>query len=113
MISVLSINDSTPDDEALREQQQVGGIMAGLDELSIGLMECIMSHPELRQLLCKIESMLYDGASKASSLVDGWSDKGSNVDLLSSVELLGRSAMADMLLTETHHRLLCDLSQLR
>jgi len=108
-ISVLTVND-----DSHCEQQGVEDTMAGkLDELSIELLACIMSNPELRQLLCRVESILYDGASKASSLVNGWSDKSSDRGLLSVVELLGGSAVASMPLDDAQIQLLGDLSRLR
>jgi len=111
MISALTIDDglSITATTALPEQER--DMMAGLDELSVYLMTFITSDPELRQLLSKVESMLYNGASKASSVVDGWHDK-SYIELLSQVEQLGNSAMMKLELTDKQIGLLDELSQL-
>ena len=108
MISVLSISDSAVDVAHVERSEES---MAELDELAVDLLEYIMATPDLRQLLCRVESMLYDGASKASSLVDGWSDKGSNIDVFCCVQLLGDSAMASMSLSDAQIRLLSNLAQ--
>jgi len=111
MISALTIDDglSITATTALPEQER--DMMAGLDELSVYLMTFITSDPELRHLLSKVESMLYNGASKASSVVDGWHDK-SYIELLSQVEQLGNSAMMKLELTDKQIGLLDELSQL-
>jgi len=82
--------------------------MAALDGLSMELLNRVLSDLELRQLFVRVESMLYDGASKASSLV-----YRPDIDaLLSQVELLGRSAMARLALNDAQIGLLGDLSRL-
>jgi len=112
MTSVLVLNDEdvlTAISAALSHQE--GEVMAALDDLSMDLLQCITSNPDLRQLLTKVESMLYDGTSKASSLVDEWYDN-SDIELLSQVELLGSSAMMRLSLTDGQLGLLGELSQL-
>ncbi|KAL7435955.1 hypothetical protein ACHAXH_003008 [Discostella pseudostelligera] len=88
-------------------------IMARLDELALDLFAWITSNPELRNQWSKVESFLYDGVSKASSLVDGWaySSLDSNA-LLSQVEMLGTSAMIKLVLTDSQIQLLSEMSQL-
>ncbi|KAL3772607.1 hypothetical protein ACHAWU_002513 [Discostella pseudostelligera] len=88
-------------------------IMARLDELALDLFAWITSKPELRNQWSKVESFLYDGVSKASSLVDGWaySSLDSNA-LLSQVEMLGTSAMIKLAVTDSQIQLLSEMSQL-
>ena len=110
MLSVLTMDESSvvaSQITALPEQEQE--IMSGLDELAVELMICITSDSELRQILSKVESKLYDGASKASSVVDGWHDK-SYIELLSEVEQLGSFAMMKLSLTDEKLHLLNELS---
>ncbi|KAL3822134.1 hypothetical protein ACHAXA_011912 [Cyclostephanos tholiformis] len=85
--------------------------MVGLDELAVDLFTCITSNPDLRKLLSKVESALYDGASKASSFVHGWANK-SLVDLMYHLEALGSSAMMRIQITDAQIQLLNTLSQL-
>ena len=85
--------------------------MAGLDELAINLLTCITSNPNLHQLLSMVESILYDVASKASSFVHSWADKGL-VKLLSHLEALRGSATMILQITDSQIQLLSDLSQL-
>ena len=110
MISVLTIDDGLAVSATTALPEQEREMMAGLDELSVDLMSCISSDPELRQVLSKVESILYESASKASSVVEGWHDK-SYVELLSQVEQLGSSALMKLSLTNKQIQLLEELSQ--
>jgi hypothetical protein len=85
--------------------------LAALDELAIDLFKCITSNPDLRSLLSKVESALYDGASKASSFVHGWANKDP-VELKYHLEALGGSAMIRVQISDAQIQLLSNLSQL-
>ncbi len=116
MISAVTLGDSGKNldgpDSATTSRNE-SEIMARLDELGLDLFACISSNPELRNLWTTVESLLYDGASKASSLVDGWADRSLENNLvLSQVAKLGNYAMIKLALTDSQIQLLSEMSQL-
>jgi len=112
-ITMDSESAATTKEPALAElSNQERNIMTGLDELAVELFTCISKDPKLRQLLSKVESSLYNGSSTASSFIHDWIEMGlGNIELLSQLEVLGRSAMVQLPIVDAHIQLLNELSQ--
>lgn len=108
-----SVSAATTTEPALPElSNQERNVKTGFDELAIDLFTCINKDPELRRLLSKVESSLYNGSSKASSFIHNWIEMGlGSIELLSQLEVLGRSAMMQLPLVDKHIQLLNELSQ--
>ena len=109
-ISSFSFEDSVEDNGPLGYEGE--GLMARLDELSLGMLEFIMSNPELRRTLCHIESLLHRSASKAACLISSQRSEGLDNELISEMGTLGLSALAEMNLDDRQMELGRILSEL-
>ena len=110
MMSLFSLDNSPAPKATLSQQDR---ILAGLDELSLDLLAFVMETPDYRDALCQMESIIYDAASKASSLISGWREREPENALSRQAGFLGRSALAKLGLgNDQLVQLLNDLSHL-
>jgi hypothetical protein len=109
MISAITFGDSSMEKSPIGQE---GDLMAKLDELSLYMMEFAMSSPELRRMLCHVESLLCDAALKASCLISRWREEGSNNELMYQLDVLGQSVLNSLHMNDGQRELMRILSEL-